>query len=294
MRGSDAARGRLLFVLLILGWGVTWPIMRIALAEIPPFSMRMGNLFIGALTLVVIALAQGRRIGIPDARTGLHLCAAALLNIVGFSIFTPFAQLAAATSRVTIIVYTMPIWASLLAQPVLGERLDPVRVVALLLCMAGMGVLIYPLAARGVPVGILFALGAALSWAAGTVYLKWARLRGDPITLTVWQIVIALIAIAACLPVFEGSLHVANAGAASLLALVFTGMIGTCISYFLWFDIVRRLPASTASLGILSVPVVGVIASVLLLGERPTLTDIAGLALIFAASACVLLWPGGR
>jgi drug/metabolite transporter (DMT)-like permease len=265
--------------------------MRIALIDIPPFSMRVGNLFIGALTLVAVALAQGRRIAIPDARTGLHLCAAALLNIVGFSIFTPFAQLAAATSRVTIIVYTMPIWASLLARPVLGERLDAIQAVALLLCVAGMGVLTYPLASREVPVGILFALGAALSWGAGTVYLKWARLQGDPITITIWQIVIGLIVIAACLPVFEGSLHVANAGAPALSALVFTGMVGTGISYFLWFDIVRRLPASTASLGILSVPVVGVISSVLLLGELPTLTDIGGLMLIFAASACVLLWP---
>jgi drug/metabolite transporter (DMT)-like permease len=253
--------------------------------------MRVGNLFIGALTLATVALVQGRRIAIPNARTGLHLLIAALLNIVGFSIFTPFAQLAAATSRVTIVVYTMPIWASLLAWPVLGERLDAIRAVALLLCVAGMGVLVYPLASRGIPVGILFALGAAVSWGAGTVYLKWARLGGDPISITIWQIVIALIVIAACLPVFEGSLHVASAGATSLFALVFTGMIGTGISYFLWFDIVRRLPAATASLGILSVPVVGVIASVVLLGERPMLTDIAGLVLIFAASACVLLRP---
>lgn len=175
MRWSDPAKGRLLLILLILGWGVTWPLMRIALVEIPPFSMRVGNLFIGAATLVALALARGRRITIPDARTGLRLCGAALLNIVGFSIFTPFAQLAAATSRVTIIVYTMPIWASLLAVPVLRERVDAVRAVALSLGVAGMAVLIYPLAAQGIPIGILFALGAALSWAAGTVYLKWAH-----------------------------------------------------------------------------------------------------------------------
>jgi drug/metabolite transporter (DMT)-like permease len=47
----------------------------------------------------------------------------------------------------------------------------------------------------------------------------------------------------------------------------------------------------TASLGVLSVPAVGVVSSVILLGERPTLSDIAGFALILAASACVLLAP---
>ena len=45
----------------------------------------------------------------------------------------------------------------------------------------------------------------------------------------------------------------------------------------------------TASLGILSVPVIGVAATALILGERPTLPDMAGFSLIFAAAACVLL-----
>jgi drug/metabolite transporter (DMT)-like permease len=59
----------------------------------------------------------------------------------------------------------------------------------------------------------------------------------------------------------------------------------------MWFAIVRRLPAATASLGALGIPVVGVLSTVLIVGERPTATDIVGFALIFAASACVLLVP---
>jgi drug/metabolite transporter (DMT)-like permease len=59
----------------------------------------------------------------------------------------------------------------------------------------------------------------------------------------------------------------------------------------MWFEIVRRLPAATASLGILGIPVIGVLSSIVLLGERPTSADIIGFALIFAASACVLLAP---
>ena len=71
--------------------------------------------------------------------------------------------------------------------------------------------------------------------------------------------------------------------------MVFVGVVGNGIAYGLWFAIVRRLSAVTASLGVLSVPVIGVIASVVILGERPTVTDIVGFALIFAASACVML-----
>ena len=77
-------------------------------------------------------------------------------------------------------------------------------------------------------------------------------------------------------------------------AVVFSGVVGSGVGYFLWFTIVRRLPAMTASLGVLSVPVMGVVSSVLMLGERPTVTDIIGCALIFAAAACVLLAPNAR
>ena len=102
------------------------------------------------------------------------------------------------------------------------QRFNRARTVALAPCIAGMAVLIAPLAGAGIPIGLQLALGTGASRAAGTVYLG-------------------------------------------------------------------RLPAMTASLGILSAPVVGVISTVVLRGEWPTVPDMAGFALIFAASACVLL-----
>ena len=47
----------------------------------------------------------------------------------------------------------------------------------------------------------------------------------------------------------------------------------------LWFRIVGSLPAATASLGSLALPVIGVVGSALLLGERPTTADMIGFAL---------------
>jgi drug/metabolite transporter (DMT)-like permease len=271
--------------------------MKIALDEIPPFSMRVSSLMLGVITLTSLSLLQGRSLRFPPPRTLAHLCAASFFKIIVFSMLTPFAQMSAATSRVAIVVYTMPIWATLMALPILGERLNTARVLGLALCIAGMSVLIYPLVTLGIPTGILLAVGAAIGWAAGTVYLKWARIDGDPMAVALWQLVIGVIVIGAMLPIVEGSLHLAQAHWGAILAMIFSGVIGTGISYFLWFDIVRRLPATVAALGVLSSPVIGVVSSMLLLGERPTLTDIIGFALMLAASASVLLWPqemGGR
>ena len=63
------------------------------------------------------------------------------------------------------------------------------------------------------------------------------------------------------------------------------------MAHVLWWAIVGRLPTITASVGSLLVPVVGVTASTVILGERPSPTDIIGFVAIFAAAACVLLQP---
>ena len=109
-----------------------------------------------------------------------------------------------------------------------------------------------------------------------------------------WQLVVALVVTSAGLLLVEGSLHLWPVSQSALWALVFCALAGSAFAYLLWFEIVRRLPAMTASLGVLSAPVVGTVGSVLMLGERPTMSDIVGFVLILTAAACVLLTPATR
>jgi len=286
---ASDTRARLMLVLLCLIWGITWPLMRIGLTGIPPFAMRTISGASGALTLYLICVVQRRPMRVANATTWVHIFVASMLNVVGFSVFSVFAQLATATSRVAIVAYSLPIWSVLFAWPFLGERPNRTQVIALGLTAVGLGVLIYPLTAAGFPLGVLLAAGTAVSWAAGTVYMKWARIGGDPMAVASWQVTIAFVVITACMLVFEGELRFDAMPAKPLITTIFVGIVGGGIAYGLWFEIVRRLPATTASLGVLCVPVVGVIASMAILGEVPTQTDMVGFALIFAASACVLL-----
>ncbi len=278
-----------MLVMLSLAWGLTWPAMKIALSGIPPFTMRVGSIAVGTLALYVLAKLQGTSLRVKGRFAWLHIFVISFLNIVLFSTCTVFAQLSAATGRVAMLVYTMPIWASLLARLILGERFTKAGVMALALCLSGTAILVYPLARAGVPTGILLALGGAICWAAGTVYMKWADLHVDPMTIAIWQLVIGFVVLGACIPIFQSSIHLLDAPPVALGALVFSGLLGSGIAYFLWYKVVRLVPAMTASLGVLSSPVIGVISSAIVLGERPTLADIIGYALIFAASASVLL-----
>jgi drug/metabolite transporter (DMT)-like permease len=104
-----------MLVLLCLLWGINWPVMKIALQEIPPLSMRTISSAFGALTLLGICAVSRRRFRIASAKAWGHLCVISLLNIGFFSILSAYAQITAATTRVAILAYTMPIWAVLLA-----------------------------------------------------------------------------------------------------------------------------------------------------------------------------------
>jgi drug/metabolite transporter (DMT)-like permease len=293
-RADDAAGpadigARLMLVVLCVVWGVTWPVIKLALEGIPPLSMRTLSLGLGTMTLFAVCLVTRRRFRIPNVKAWIHIVIASVLNIAAFTVLTSFAQMATTTSRVSILAYTMPIWSVPLAWLFLDERPTRIQAIALALCTAGLGILIYPLAVHGVPLGILLTLIASVGWAAGTVYLKWAHIDADPMAAACWQLAVAFVLVATCTFAYQGRLELGGATFKSVLATLFSGIIGSGAAYGLWFAIVRRLPAGTASLGLLSVPVVGVVASMIILGEVPTATDVFGFALIFAASACVLL-----
>jgi drug/metabolite transporter (DMT)-like permease len=288
-RTSSDAVARLMLVALSLAWGLTWPIMKIALDEIPPFSFRTATSGLACLVLFAAALVQHRNMGLKNRIAGVHLAIAGFLNVGVFTLGSAFAQLATTTSRVSVLTYTMPIWAALLARPILGERLNRMRGLSLLLCAVGLSVLIYPLVGSSHLIGVAIAIGTALAWASGTVYLKWARVEADPLAIAAWQLMVALAATIVGLIAVEGSLQLWPIHMPALLATIFSAVVGSALAYLLWFEVVRRLPAMTATLGVLSVPVIGAVTSMLLLGERPTLTDFIGFALVLAAAACVVL-----
>ncbi len=285
-----AATAKLLVVLLAFAWGFNWIAAAIALREISPWSLRFAGAGIGAATLFAAAQLTGHNLKVPRGEH-VHVMVAGFLNVAAFQILSGFAQLSGATSRAIIITYSMPIWATMLSRFVLGEQLNAVRWLAFALCVAGVTILVWPLFAAGFPPFVFYSLGCALSWAFATVYLKWVKATIEPLANAAWQLLFGFLFIAAGTFTFERSPHLWPLSSETILAILFVGLFGVGLAHFLWWSIVYRLPTITASLGSLLVPVIGVSASAILLGERLTVPDIVGFMLIFAAAACVLLQP---
>jgi drug/metabolite transporter (DMT)-like permease len=287
---SHATTAKLLVVVLAFAWGLNWIAAAVALREVYPWSLRFAGSGIGAATLFTAVIVTGRDLSVPRGELR-HIMIAGFFNVALFQILSGFAQLNGATSRAIIITYSMPIWTTVLSCLVLGERLTKVRMVAFCLCVAGLTILVWPLFAGGFPPFVFYSLGCALSWAIATVYIKWAKVTIEPLANAAWQLLFGLLFIAAGTFSFEGSPRLWPIHNETLLAVLFVGVFGVGLAHFLWWTIVGRLPAITASLGSLLVPVIGVTASAIILGEQLTIPDIVGFAMIFSAAACVLLQP---
>ena len=275
----DAA-GLLLLLVTVVGWGFNWQAMKLLLVEVPPFSMRVACATVGVALLAAIAARGGESLGVPRA-VWPRLVLASLLNVTAWMGLASFSLLWLAAAEATIVCYTMPVWASIFAWAVLGERITPRRMLALAVGLAGLLVLVL---GRGLDVGLAklpgvgIALAAAVLFSLGTVVTKRWPLALPPASSAAWQMGVG------CLPLLLGAILVERPDPASFSAqswwLLLYGGIGPLgLCYLAWFAALRRLPASAAAAGTLLTPVVGVASAALVLGEPLGARELVALGL---------------
>ena len=286
-RGHITPAGLMFLAITSVGWGFNWPVTKYLLSELPPLTMRGTTGVVGALLLALLALVSGQSLRVPR-ELWPRLVLAAFLNVACWMALMGLALLYLPASEAALIAYTMPIWASLLAWPVLGERPNLLRVISLVMAFAGLAAIMggNGLAASVTKLpGIIMALGGAFGFAVGTVMAKKLPLNLPPLSAAAWQIGIG------CLPVAIVGLLVEKADVAALsnlgwILIFYSTVIQFCIAYVSWFAALARLPASVAAIGTMAVPVIGVVASAVALHEPLGIGQIA--ALVFTLAGVVL------
>jgi len=270
-----------LLIMIGVFWGLNWPAVKFILSEIPPWSLRAIGLTCGAILLtgLAVALKQSLR---PNRAERLPLLVTGLLSVLGFNVFTAFGQLHTQTSTATIIAFTMPVWATVFSMLFLHERLTPLRLASLVVGISGLALLVSEDTSGFVdkPLGPIFMMAAAVSWAAGTVVLKSRVWSIKPVPQAAWMLgVSAPFAIIAGL-VTEYNGQVVMPSAAVIATMSYHILFPMVICYAAWSILVGRLPASVASMGTLLVPVVAVASAAILLGDVLSWQKIGALVLV--------------
>jgi len=287
LRARITPAGLMFLAITSIGWGFNWPVTKFLIGELPPLTLRGLSGVVGALLLAVLAVARGQSLYVPRKMWG-RLVLAAVLNVSGWMVLMGLALLWLPASEAALIAYTMPVWASLIAWPVLGERPTLLRTLALVMAFAGLASI---MGGNGIAAseaklpGIVMALVGSIGFAVGTVLSKRHPLHLPPIPGAAWQVGLG------CLPVAIVGLllETSHWGAVTPLGwwlLVYSVLGQFCIAYVCWFAALARLPASVAAIGTMAVPVIGVVASAIALHEPLGAGQIA--ALIFTLAGVAL------
>lgn len=279
-------------VLVGVLWGLNWPAVKYLLSEITPLSLRAFGFTSAALALFVIAKTLRHRLK-PAPGEAASLLLTGVFVLFGFNILTVLGQLFTPASNAAIIAYTMPAMTAMLSVVILGETLHRSQVLAILISLLGLGLLASADLAQLVsaPAGPLLMLGAALSWALGNVLMQSRAWTLSPLARAMWFFVISAVLTWPLMLTFEprDGLALPSPAFVWLFAFHVCGPMVAC--YVLWTIILGRLSATVATLSTLIAPVVGVMSSVLLLGEGMNWQKAVALILIVLSIAMSLRRP---
>jgi len=273
------------FVAAVL-FGSSVVAVRVAVQEIPPLSLAVLRFGQGGLLLVLVLLLVGARNLLCVRWRDLPLLI--LLGVVLFAVFpvTFNASLhLIEASRGALLLATIPLWSALLARVARSERLAPRQVVGVLLSLGGVGL---ALAERGVGwqgglgglAGDGLMLVTALCGAAYAVLAQRAFARYKALTVTTYAMVLGtLLLLPAALG--EGLIGVLpQLDWQTVALLVFLGVFGGALGFFLWTFALTRLTPTQVAVYINLNPLVAILLAAVLLAERLTIVFAAGFGVV--------------
>jgi drug/metabolite transporter (DMT)-like permease len=297
---ADTARRRrpapasiLLLGSLALFWGVTWPTLKIVLTEMSVLSFRVYCCAAGAGGALLLARLGGERIRLPR-REILPIAAMGILNVTAWQIFMGYGVSLLPAGHASIIAYTMPAFATLLGWLFLKERLTASRLWGLALSMAGLAVLVVPESERfaAAPAGVILMIGAAATWAAGTVGMKYFRWSLSIMQMTGWQFAIGGVPILIAALATGTDLDLSPLSPKAWICFIYVLAIPILFCQWAWFKVVEILPVSVSAMGTLAIPVVGTLSAAAILREPLELSELVALGLVVLGLALVALAPG--
>ena len=270
-------RDTLLAIAVATVWGLSFIAIRWGVDEVSPLLLTALRYFFAAIPAVFfvrrpnidwrILVGYGLAIGV--GQFGLLFIAIKLGMPVGLS---------------SLVIQLQVFFTILFAFAMFGERPSGWQIAACLIAFGGIGVIALERLEGAALLPLLLTVVAAVSWGLGNMAGKKAG-RIDMVGLIVWSALVPPLPLLAASLLFEGPgaipaaiEHITWRGVGSI---AFMSYIATIFGFSVWASLLSRHSASLVSPFALLIPVVGIAASALLLGERITAFEIAGGALVF-------------
>lgn len=286
----------LLLLALVVMWGSSFLLNKVALAALAPTDLVAGRMVIAAVTLGFVLVVLRRTLP-KDGRLWRFFLAMALMgNVLPFWLIA-WGQQRIDSSLAGILMAIMPLTTLLLAHFfVAGERLTPWRGAGFLLGFLGIVVLMGPealLELRGTGTALvsqLAVLGGAMCYAVNAVIARH-RPKSDALSATTGVTLVACLFVVP-IAALQGPTPLAEITPAAGLAVAALGLVSTAFATILFFKLIAQAGPTFMALINYLIPPWAVAIGMVFLDERPSWSALAALALILSGIA--LSEAGGR
>lgn len=288
MTGTALKPSHLLLAVAVMAvWGSNFVVIKVALADLPPLTL-------AALRFTAVVLPAVFFLKRPAASWANLAAYGVLIGAGQFGALFIALRTDVTPGLASLIMQTQVFFTIGLSMWLTGERLKAVQVVALLLAVAGLGVILRHTDGSITTLGLALLLVAALSWSGGNMVSRTAG-KVDMLAYVVWSSLFAVPPLFALAFIFEGPSAmlggIRNADLATWAAVVWQAVGNAMFGYSVWGWLIARYPAATVAPLALLVPVFGLTASALLLGEPMQDWKLLAALLVMSGLALGILWP---
>ncbi|MFE4429546.1 DMT family transporter [Peribacillus butanolivorans] len=278
MKQISRTNTALLLIFLVVVWGVNWPLSKMALNYTPPILFAGTRTILGGLILLIFALPRYKKLRFK--KTWHFYLISASLNIILFYGLQTVGLGFAPAGLFSAIVFIEPVLLGVFCWIWLGESMYGLKIVGLILGFAGVAII----SAGGFTgnvsaIGIILALGSALSWGLGTVFIKKTGDRVD----SIWMVTLQLI---------MGGIFLLSVGSSVeswsniqwelpfIINLLFISIFVIAFGWLAFFTLVGSGEASKVGSFTFLIPLIAILCSSFMLHEKITLNLLVGLLFI--------------
>jgi O-acetylserine/cysteine efflux transporter len=283
-------RDALLALAVVFVWGTNFVVIKLGIEAMPPLLFATLRFTFVLLPLVFILPR-------PAVRWGNLAFYGLAIGLMQFGLLFIAMHRYISPGLASLVVQLQVFFTIGLSMWRTGERLQSHHLAALVLALAGMGVIAAHNGEGTTIAGLVLVLGAALGWALGNQAGREATSGGQKINMlayVVWSAMFAVPPLLALSLLLEGPTAMLaglrHAGPLTWAAVIWQSVGNTMFGYGVWAILLARYPAATVAPLSLLVPVFGFAASALLLGEPLPGWKLGATALIMAGLAVNLLW----
>jgi drug/metabolite transporter (DMT)-like permease len=270
-----------LLIFVIVTWGYSWVLMKIGLDFMEPLTLATWRCALGGLCM--LPFLYGKSAYLPKGRKWLDYAIVGFFQTTAMFGFMLYGMKFVTAGKTAVLLYTMPLWTSLLVHFYLKERLNSSKWLGVaigglgILCILGWDTIVHQ--DLEILTGEFLIILGAISWAMANVWVKRRMFNEDSYMVNGLQMLIGTGGLA-LLSIPTAGLFNVELTWVSMGVILFTGVVASAVNFTIWFYLIRKLDINTATFSSMLVPVFGLIFDRLQLGNRLDIGVMVGGALI--------------